>query len=81
MQIWLILSNIICYLLILYAAAFCIKEGVSLLQAALVLVTFGIISAVVILTLRFQIGSATLVKRRKQRFLRKINGVWKVELK
>ena len=58
-----------------------IKEGVSLLQAALVLVTFGIISAVVILALRFQIGSATLVKRRKQRFLRKINGVWKVELK
>ena len=52
-----------------------------MLQAALVLVTFGIISAVVILTLRFQIGNATLVKRRKQRFLRKINGVWKVELK
>ena len=81
MRIYLILSNVVCYLLTLYAAAFCIKEGVSLLQAALVLVTFGIISAIVILTLRFQIGSATLAKRRKQRFLRKIDGMWKVELK
>ena len=45
------------------------------------LVTFGIISAIVILTLRFQLGNATLAKRRKQRFLRKIDGMWKVELK